>query len=129
MPWLRELDDQTNWRKNHPVLASLSHRHPRLGPYLGEPTTSILRSDSTLQTLAHDLSRLQVLGKDRLGHDVNETAISLPSIAENPGQVFVGLLRQSFRLAGFTVLMVDDGLAVQHAALSMLNITSPTLGV
>lgn len=129
MPWLNELGYKARWRHEHRMLAYLSDHYPSLDSYLSVPPTPLLNADDRVQTLVQEITRLKALSEAELGTLINETSISFPSITELLGQSFAGYIRQSFDLAGFLVPADNDGIAVQHAALSTAEITGPTLGL
>lgn len=111
------------------MLAYLSDHYPSLHSYLSVPPRPLLNADDRVQTLVQELTRLKALSEAELGTLINETNIFFPSITKLLGQSFAGYIRQSFHLAGFLVPTDNDGIAVQHAALSTVEITGPTLGL
>ena len=132
MPWLNEIDHKANWQREHPVLTYLNDRYPRLRPYITTSSpTPFLDSDQNLQTLVHSLRHLKSLTYATLpNHSITSVSISFPSISNLLGQSFAGYIRQSFREAGFIVPMDNDGIAMQHIALSRgVDFISPTLGL
>jgi hypothetical protein len=129
MPWLNELGYQARWRHEHPILAYLSDHYPNFHSYLSAPPTPLLNADDRVQTLVQELTRFKALSETELGTLINETSISFPSITKLLGQSFAGYIRQSLDLADFLVTTDSDGIAVQHAALSTVEITGPTLGL
>jgi hypothetical protein len=131
MPWLNEIDRKSTWQRNHSILTYLNKHYPRLRPYISPPPANpLLDTDHNLQTLIHSLTHLKSLSEAKLRTSINEVSISFPSIADLLGQSFAGYIRQSFREAGFLVPMDNDGIVVEHIALSRsIEIMGPMLGM
>lgn len=129
MPWLSELEQKASWRRAHRISTYLSDNYPSLHRYFGEPPTPVFDADTDVQTLVWNLRRLKALSEAKLGTRINQTSIAFPSITELLGQSFAGYVRQSFQTAGFLMLVGNDGIAAQDAAVSTTDISGPILSV